>query len=95
MAGGKKLHTLLWIPASGLFYDNGNFWDGDGQQVEYGRILPIWETYGAAEAAKAPILARFPKAKGNFVILALSPQTQKARKALGMEANDGSTEDFS
>lgn len=66
---GSSHYCLLWIPASGLFYDGGGFFDGNRDRVPWRGTLPVFKTHAKAVTAKKKMKQRFPEAHGSFVVL--------------------------
>jgi hypothetical protein len=65
-AGG---FTLLWVPATGLFYSGGEFVDGKQNRLNWSHTILVFPTFSAAEAEKQRIIAKYPEAHGEVVIL--------------------------
>ena len=68
----ERKYTLLWIPRSGLFSAGGRFQDGDGQEIEWDRTLRIFASHARAEIAKENILAQYPNAKGELMVISVT-----------------------
>lgn len=64
-----RKYTLLWIPATGLFYANGLFQDGRGRRIDWSRRIRVWATRERANEVKKELLAEFPGAAGELVVL--------------------------
>jgi hypothetical protein len=62
-------YIILWIPASGLFYRGGDFFDGKSQPIGWDRSIRIFSAFSEAERERAATLARFPDATGELIIL--------------------------
>lgn len=70
-------HVLLWIPKSGLFYDQGRFYDGEGKEIKWGRTIPAYSTHAHAQTAKRRVVTKFPRAQGEVIVSQVKIQEGK------------------
>ena len=66
-------YTLMWIPASGLFYRGGEFFDGQGNQIRWDRTLRFFK-HSRAETVRERMIANRPEMAGELVMIKVVPK---------------------
>ena len=63
-----RRYMLMWLPKSGLFYDGGDFFDGQGNALNWDRTIPTYSTPQRADTSKKRIVEAHPDRKGEIVM---------------------------